>query len=156
MLHYDQFIAYVEKTSRPITWEKRRGIFAALTSHQHANVNALVSAVGGNSKDHAWASRALEDGVIVKDPGGFLKPGRAQTGEPDARPERTTFRDADEALRAVCEAAVYLRREGPEHFQSSADVGVGDRLCTLLNLHGNSCGPVWHALYAAEHLDEGE
>jgi hypothetical protein len=61
-----QFFAYVERTSRPDVWERRKRMARGLIEGKFNSLTHLVNAVDGNSRDRMWASQALKAKAIVR------------------------------------------------------------------------------------------
>lgn len=70
-----RFIEYVEKTSRPDVWGKRKEFVRQLCEGNYPSILQLVTAAGGNRRDREWLSQALRDGAIKIGEGGFLRLG---------------------------------------------------------------------------------
>lgn len=75
-----QLFAYIERTSRPDVWEKRKMLARPLIEAKYSSVSQLVRSIDGNTRDAAWISQALKDGIIERDAQGPLV---LSDGEPE-------------------------------------------------------------------------
>lgn len=78
-----RFFDYVDSTSRVDAQERRRSMHRPLSGHACRNIQSLVAAVNGNSRDRAWASEALKRGELVRLPDGALALPNPRRAQPD-------------------------------------------------------------------------